>query len=340
MLRMRLTGEDQKRMAKSYTTNPEAYRLYLQGRFWLSKRSEEGFNKSIDFFQQAIAKDPNYALAYSGLADCYSLLATYGDVSPRETYPRAKEAALKALEIDNALAEAHASLAYVKTLFDLDWSGGEREFQRAIALNPSYANAHYWYAGVLQAMGRSEEATAEQKRALELDPLSLSINRDLGAAFYLARQYDQAIEQERKTLELDPNFILAHSYLGLAYVQRSMYKEGIAECEKELVISPSNPYALAELGYAYALAGRRAEAQKVLDQLNQLSKHKYVPAMSRVGIYSGLGEKDKAFEWLEKSYEERSLGLTVNFIQVSPAYDGLRSDPRFTNLLRRMNLQP
>jgi TolB-like protein/Flp pilus assembly protein TadD len=339
-LRMRLTGDEEKRMAKTYTANPEAYRLYLQGRYWWNKRTEEGLNKGIDYFQQAIAKDPTYALAYAGLADSYSILSDYGFVAPNEAYPKAKEAALKALQLDETLAEAHTSLGYVKTVYDWDWSGAEKEFQRAIELNPSYATAHHWHAVALMMMGRSEGAIAEIKRALELDPLSLIINRGLGTVLYAARQYDQAIEQYRKTLELDPNFPLAHSFLGLAYVQRSMYKEGIAECEKELVISPSNTFALTGLGYAYAVAGRRAEAQKVLDKLNELSKQKYVSALDMVRIYAGFGEKDKAFKWLEKAYEDRSIGGGLALIKVDPAYDPLRSDPRFADLLLRMNLQP
>jgi TolB-like protein/Flp pilus assembly protein TadD/predicted Ser/Thr protein kinase len=342
-LRLRLTGDEEKRLAKSYTANPEAYQLYLKGRYWWNKRTEEGFNKGIEYFQQAIEKDPTYALAYSGLADCYSLLSDYGLVAPKEAYPRAKEAALKALQLDETLAEAHASLGYVKTTYDWDWSGAEREFQRAIELNPAHAGAHLWRAVALVDMGRFEEAITEGKRALELDPLSLSINRTVGGVFYNARQYDQAIEQYRKTLELDPNFIWTHTVLGLAYVRKSMYKEGIAECEKELVISPSNTPALTGLGYAYAVSGRRAEAQKVLDQLNELSKQKYVPAVSRVGIYVGLGEKDKAIEWLKKAYEERSIGnslLAFGAVKVNPEYNPLRSDPRFADLLRRMNLQP
>jgi tetratricopeptide (TPR) repeat protein len=272
------------------------------------------------------------------LADCYAVLPIYASVPPKEAYPRAKEAALKALQLDETLAEAHTSLADVAQ-YDWDWSRAERESQRAMELNPSYATAHHFDAIALLTTGRSEEAIAEEKRALELDPLSLIINRTLGQGFYLARQYDQAIEQLRKTLELDPNFILAHSFLGLAYVQKSMYKEGIAEIEKELVISPGNPYALSSLGYAYAVAGRRAEAQKVLDQLNELSKQRYVPALVMVRIYAGLGEKDKAFEWLKKSYEERSIALTAD-IRLDPVYDPLRSDPRWVDLLRRMNLQP
>jgi tetratricopeptide (TPR) repeat protein len=335
-LRMRLTGEDEKRMAKSYTANPEAYQDYLKGSYWLNKSSDEGMHKGIEYFQQAIAKDPAYALAYDGLAQCYSALTPLGFVSPKETFPRAKEAALKALEIDDTLAEAHASLGYIKAEYDWDWSGGEKEFQRAIELKPSYGGAYRDYGIALRQMGRLEESIAEHNRALDLDPISLIINRALGLAFYEARQYDQAIEQERKTLELDPNFIPALDTLGMAYVQKSMYKEGMAEFEKLLAISPGNPLGLSDLGYAYAVAGRRAEAQKVLDQLNEHSRANYVPAMLRARIYAGLGEKDKAIEWLERGYEDRSIPP----VKVDPALDPLHSDPRFADLLRRMNLQP
>jgi eukaryotic-like serine/threonine-protein kinase len=339
-LRLRLTSEDEKRVTKSYTANPEAYQLYLQGRFWWNKRSEEGFNKGIEYFQQAIAKDPSYALAYTGLADSYSGRADYGFIPPNEAFPKAKEAALTALKIDDTLAEAHASLALIKTAYDWDWPGAERESQRAIELNPSYLNAHYWFGMTLMTTGRLEEAIAELKRALELDPLSLIGNRTLGEAFFVARQDDQAIEQERKTLELDPNFIRAHLDVGVAYLEQSKYKEGIAEFEKELVISPSYTEALSWLGYAYAVAGRRAEAQKVLHQLSEFGKQRFVPAPRMARIYAGLGEKDKAIEWLEKGYGERSTGGAFANIKVDPAYDSLRSDPRFADLLRRMNLQP
>ncbi len=338
-LRMRLTGEDEKRMAKSYTTNPEAYQYYLKGRYWWNKRNEDGFNKGREYFQQAIEKDPTYALAYSGLADSYSLLAEYAYAAPKESYPRAREAAQKALEIDDTLAEGHTSLAWVKTIYDWDRSGGEKEFQRAIELNPAYATAHFWHSLALVSMGRSEEAIAEQKRALQLDPLSLIINRVLGFDFYAARHYDQAIEQEKLTLEMDRNFAFVHMNLGQAYLQESMYKEGIAEFEKELVVSPRHPYALSGLGHAYAVAGRRAEAQKMLDQLNAISEQKYVPAISKVGVYVGLGDKEKAFEWLGKAYEDRSIGSSFPTIKMDPIYDPLRSDPRFADLLRRMNLQ-
>jgi tetratricopeptide (TPR) repeat protein len=336
MLRMRLSGVDDKRMAKSYTGNPEAYQDYLKGSYWRWKITDEGYSKGIDYFQQATAKDPTYALAYSGLADCYSGRANGGFVPPREVYPKAKEAALKALELDDTLAEAHTSLAFIKTDYEWDWSGAEKELQRAIELNPGYARAHELYGYLLYRLGRFQEAIAELKRSVELDPLSLLNNRVLGQAFYNARQYDQAIEQFRKTLELDPNFSTVHQVIGQAYLQKSMYKEGIAEIEKELVIFPNRTGALSYLGYGYALEGRRADAQKVLDKLNMVSEQKYVPAVTRAIIYAGLREKDKAFEWLEKGYEDRSIGA----IKVNPVYDSPRSDPRFQELLRRMNLQP
>jgi serine/threonine protein kinase/tetratricopeptide (TPR) repeat protein len=334
-LRLQLTGEEKKRLTKRATGNKEAYQLYLNGRYWLEKRTPEGFSKAIEYFQQAIAKDSSYAPAYSGLADCYSNLPTFAFVPPKEAYPKAKEAALKALEIDDTLAEAHTSLALVKALHDWDWSGGEREFQRAIALNPDYAVAHLWYGWTLGWMGRLDEAIVEAKRAVELDPLSLNINWLLGVVFHFARQYDQAIEQYRKTLDLDANFFVTRTFLGLAYVEKSMFMEAIAELEKAVAISPSN-ISLACLGYGYALGDRRQEAQKVLDQLNEISKEKYVPALHRAIICAGLGEKDMAFEWLEKAYEEHFMIA----VKVNQAFDPLRSDPRFADLLRRMNLQP
>jgi tetratricopeptide (TPR) repeat protein len=275
------------------------------------------------------------------LSDCYSGLAVYGFVPSKGAFPRAKKAAQRALELDDTLAEAHASLAYVEANYDWDWSGAERESQRAISINPGYANAHRVYGQVLRDMGRLEEATAEGKRARELDPLSLVINRSLGTEFYVARQYDQAIDLLRKALELDPNYVPAHLTLGMAYLGKSMYKEGVAEFQKALVIAPGSTGSLDRLGYAYAIEGKSAEALRVLDRLNELSKQKYVPAGYRAMIYVGLGEKDKAFEWLEKSYEERYvIGEGAADIKVDPVFDPLRSDPRFADLLRRMNLQP
>jgi len=338
MLRMRLTGDDEKRMAKTYTANPGAYQDYLKGRYWWGERDEEGFNKGIEYFQQAIAKDPTYALAYSGLADSYALLAVYGFVAPMDAFPKAKDAAQKALSIDDTLGEAHASLAYIKAKYDWDWPGVGKEFERAIELNPTYATAHQWYGETLSMTGRTEQGIAEYKRALELDPLSLVVNREFGGSgYYFAREYDQAIEQLRKTLEIAPNFTWVHLQLGACYLGKSMDRESIAEFEKELTLSPGKPRALAFLGRADGLAGRRAEAQEVLLQLAEIAKQKYVSGMEMAIVYTGLGDKDKTFEWLEKSYADRSINLNEG-LKASPIFDPLRSDPRFADLLRRMNL--
>jgi tetratricopeptide (TPR) repeat protein len=337
-LRLRLTDEEQKRLVRSYTPNAEAYQDYLRGRYFWQKTGL-GLNKGAEYFQQAISKDPRYAQAYDGLADCYIYLAVFGFSSPTEAYPKAKDAALRSLEIDGTLAEAHTSLARIKAEYDWDWSGAEREFQRAIELNPSYATAYQWHGGVLATMGRPEEAMANYRRALELDPLSPIINAALGQAFYYTRQYDQAIEQLQKTLELDPNLDYARGFLALAYIQKSMNEEAIVEFEKQVVTSHGHVWALADLGYAYATAGRGLEAQRMLDQVNQLSRQKFVPADAMAHIYVGRREKGKAFEWLEKGYERHSLGLAGVDLKVDPLWDPLRSDPRFADLLRRMNLQ-
>jgi TolB-like protein/DNA-binding winged helix-turn-helix (wHTH) protein/Tfp pilus assembly protein PilF len=338
-LRMRLTGAEEKRLTKTYTANAEAYQDYLKGRYWLNKQTEEGFRKGVEYFQQAVAKDPAYALAYSGLADCYIFIADFGLAPPKEAYSKAKEAALTALKIDDALAEAHVSLAYVKTDYEWDWSEGEKESRRAIELNPSNALAHEAHADVLWTTGRIDESIQESKRALELDPLSIEYSNDLGAEFFLARRYDQAIEQEGKVLELDPNYLAVFYFRGMCYLKKSMYKEGMAEFEKGVAIGPDDPFALTGLGYGYAVTGRRAEAQKVLDKLNGLSKHGYVSPVWRAKIYSGLRDKDKAFEWLERAYEDRSI-VSVGYLKTNPMFDPLRSDARYADLLRRTNLQP
>ena len=337
-LRLRLTAEEQKRLVKSYTSNPEAYQDYLRGRFFWQKSTDLGLNKGAEYFQQAISKDPGYALAYDGLADSYILLAVYGFSPPQEAYPKAREAALRALELDDTLAEAHTSLARIKAEYDWDWSGAESEFQRAMELNRNYPTAYQMYGLILSTMGRPEEAIAIYKRGLELDPLSPVINGALGEAFYYTRQYDQAIEQLQKTLELDPNLHPARAFLADAYLHKSRSKEATEELEKHLVIAEGRVWALAELGYAYAVAGRRPDALKLLDELNQQSRDKFVPADAMAQIYVGLGEKDKAFEWLEKGYERRSLGLAGVDLKVDPVWDPLRLDPRFADLLRRMNL--
>jgi len=339
VLRMRLTGEQQRRMTKRYTENSEAYQLYLKGRFWWNKRTEEGFTKAIEFFQQAIEKDPTYALAYSGLADVYAVPASWGLVPPEEAYPKARAAALKALDLDESLAEAHTSLAGIKQQYDWDWQGAEREFKRAIELNPGYATAHQWYGQLLLPRGRMDEALAEIKRAQELDPLSLIINLVMGMTLVHARQYDDAIEQYRKAIELDPDWPPARYELGLAYGLKGVYQEAIAEMERALTISPDNVEALHSLGYVYAIAGRKVEALKVLERLIGLSQQKYVPPFSRALIYTGLGDEDQAMQWLERVYEERSPYLSYLGFNEHPVWDPLRGDPRFQDLLRRMGLQ-
>jgi tetratricopeptide (TPR) repeat protein len=243
------------------------------------------------------------------------------------------------VELDDTLAEAHGSLALVKSSYDWDWSGADKEIRRAIELNPGYTDAHRLHAAVLWQTGRLDEAIAEIKLSLEFDPLSINENANLGAAFFLARQYDRAIEQEAKTLELDPNFAPAYYFRGLAYSKKSMYEQGMVEFDRLVAIAPANPGALTGLGYGYAVTGRRADAQKVLDKLNELSKHEYVSPVWRAKIYAGLEEKDRAFEWLEKAYEDRSI-VSVGFIKTNPMFDPLRSDPRYADLLRRTNLQP
>jgi serine/threonine protein kinase/Tfp pilus assembly protein PilF len=337
-LRLRLTGDEEERVVKSYAPNPGAYRDYLKGLYWLNKWSGES-NKGIGYFQQAIVKDPAYALAHSGLADCYNMIGLYSLVPPKEAYPKANAAAHKALELDDALAEAHASLGLIKTFYDWDWPGAEGELQRAIALNPDLAFAHVLRGTLVLSMGRIEEGITEYKRGLELDPFSNVVNRLLAVGYYMARQYDQAIEQSRNTLELDLNTLMSYRTLGGAYLQKSMFKEGMAEFEKMLAIWPDSAQALSLLGHGYAMQGQRAEARQMLARLDELSKHKYVPGVCQARIYTGLGDKDQAFEWLEKSYADRSVG-GLPYITVDPIFDPLRSDLRFADLLRRMNLQP
>ena len=338
-LRIRLSGEDEKRIAKSSTTDTEAYQDYLKGRFWWNKLTPEGMSKGIDYFQKAIAKDPHYALAYSGLADSYSLMNGDYLLPPMEVLPKAKEAALKAVELDDASAEAHASLGIVKHVYDYDWPGAEREYQRAIELNPAYEPAHRRYGLLLMELGRNEEAIAKFKQSQELDPLSVLGYFQLGMEFYFARQYDRTIEQEKKALELAPDYFGPHDYVAAAYLQKSMYQESIAAYEELLETSHDQPRAFSDLGNAYAVAGRTTDARKMLDQLIELSKHRYVRGIELARIYVGLGDKDKAFECLERSYADRSITAFVGF-KVDPRFDPLRSDPRFANLLRRMNLQP
>jgi DNA-binding winged helix-turn-helix (wHTH) protein/TolB-like protein/lipoprotein NlpI len=333
-LAIRLTGDERDLLRKHYTANAEAYQLYLKGRYFLNKSTEEDFRKSIEYFEQALEKDPNYAMAYAGLADSYAQLGNYGLIQMKQSYSKAKVAATRALERDEKLGEAHASLAVILTNYYWDWAEAEKQFKRAIELNPNYAMAHNWYSQYLAFMGRSEQALAEAKRAQEIDPLSLWTNSNIGFVSYLARHYDEAILASHKTLELDPNFAVAHMIIGLSYVQKKMYDEGISELQK----AKANPDSRALLAYAYGLAGKRSEARKILDELGDLSNQKYVSPFPLAVAYAGLGDKERAFEALDKAYVDKSWGMGM--LEVNAVFDPLRPDPRFATLLERLNLTP
>src|SRR3989454_2237709 len=336
-LRLRLTGEEKKRLAKRYTENTEAYQLYLRGRYFWYKRTEEALRKSIEYFNQAIAEDPSYAAAYDGLSDSYALLALRGIIAPREGLLKAKAAARKALEIDDLLGEAHASLAHVR-LHDWDWSGLEEEFKRALELNPGHAIAYHWYSEYLMTVGRADESITIIKRCQETDPLSPVICGTLGFAFFFARKYDQAIEQFRKALELDSNHFLSHYRLGHIYSLKGLHREAIEEAQKSVALSGRSTETLAGLAQAYAAAGISEEMQKVLDELNERSKERYVSPYYVAKIYAALGDKEQALHWLEKGYEERNPDFIE--LKVEPALDVLRTDARFRDLLRRVGLAP
>jgi len=335
-LRLKLSGAEQSRVTKHYTENPEAYQLYLKGRFYLNQRATEALKKSIEYFNQAIEKDPSYALAYAGMAEAYVSLPGYSVASPQDAYPKAKAAAKRALELDEALAEAHTALADVLFRYDWNFPESHREFQRAIELNPNYATAHQWYGHwYLLAMGRFDEAIAEGKRAQELDPLSLIINRDLGSNYLLVRQYDKAIEVLRKTIEMDQSFPNAHWTLSWAYALKGSFPEALAEYRRGQQLD-DNPAQLGYLTHLYAVSGQRDEALKTLDQMKELAKQRYIPAYSFVLAYAGLGEKDQAFAWLERGYQDRDPNMT--YLKIDPFLDNLHSDPRFADLVRRIGL--
>ena len=331
-LRLNLTGEELKRLGKRYTENTEAYQLYLKGRYFADQYSEDGFKKAVDQFHLAIQKDSKYALAYAGLAETY-WVASAQFLQPREAMPKAREAALEALKIDDTLAEAHTSLAAVQAFYDYDIVSSEREFKRALELNPGSASAHQWYAWYLFVLKRPEEALREIRRAQELDPLSLLINGEVGMAYYFARQYDRAIEEDKKAVEMDPNNSFARIGLTRSYIQIRKYEEAIATASKP---EPDDSYLLASLGEAYARSGKTAEAQKVIDKLNELTKQRYVPPYAVAWIYVGLGQKQQALDWLEKSYANRED--TMIWLNSDPSLDDLRSEPRFQDLVRRVGL--
>jgi len=334
-----VTGREQQLLAKRYTENHEAYQLYLQGRYFWNKRTLEALRKSKDYYQRAIDQDPTYALAYVGLAEVFALSGEYDVLPPQESAPRATAAAVRALEIDNDLSEAHATLAYVKWIYDRDFIAAEREFKLAIELNDNYATAHQWYGEYLYSIERHDEAMIEIKKAQTLDPLSLMIKTAVGMAHHMAREYDPAAEQFRQVIEIDANFARAHTRLGLVYVEKKRYAEAVAEIQKGVELSGGNTLAVASLGHAYAVSGNRSEAEKLLNELKQRAKQKYVPSFGIALIYTGFGDKDEAFEWLQKSYDEHDPYL-VFLIKIEPRLDSLRDDPRFADLMQRMNYAP
>ncbi|HXG94811.1 MAG TPA: tetratricopeptide repeat protein [Blastocatellia bacterium] len=325
-LRLKLNVEEERQL--------KAFNLYLKGRNYLNKRTEEGLQQGIEFFKQAIETDPNYAAAYAGLADCYNMLVVYGLSQPKDAFPQAEDAARRALKIDDTLAEAHTSLAFIRHRWTREREEAENEFKLAIKYKPGYAPAHQWYSSYLVALERFDEAVAEARRAQELDPLSFISNAHLGWVLYLAGRYDEAIEHCKKLLDVDPNFFPAHRYLGLAYEQQGKYKEAIVEFQEGVRLS-GNPLMLALLGHAYAASSKRAEAERVLADL-QGQKQRYVSPYTIAAIYAGLGERDEAFKWLERAFDERDIWL-MN-LKVDPVFIPLRSDKRFAELLRRIGL--
>jgi DNA-binding winged helix-turn-helix (wHTH) protein/TolB-like protein/Flp pilus assembly protein TadD len=335
-LLLNLTGEEQRRVARHHTESVEAYEFYLKGRYFLDQRTPEGVKKSILHFQQATEKDSNYALAFAGLAEAYVILAVRADMPPQESSQKAKTAAMRALEIDDANAEAHIALAHVRCWYDWDWSGAESEFKRAIQLSLNNPMATQYYASYLIAMGRHKEAVSEIKQAQRLAPLSLNINVQVARILYFAREYDEAIEQCLKTLDMDPNYGGASLFLGRVYKQKGMYKEALAELEKARDLMRDSPEVLSFIGYTYAVSGRRVEALKKLQELKGRSNQRYVSPYHIAMVYAGLGEQDEAFEWLEKAYEDREGRMTI--LKFAPEFDGLRTDSRYTDLMRRIGL--
>jgi serine/threonine protein kinase/tetratricopeptide (TPR) repeat protein len=334
-LQLKLTGEEKRRLTKRYTHDTEAYHLYLKGRYFWNKRSHDSLERGLEFFKQAIDADASYALAYSGLADSYALLGVA--LPPRDAFPRAIAASLKALEIDDTVAEAHTSFAFARMFFEWDWAGAEGEFKRAIELNPNYATAYQWYGRLLSVLGRHSESIINLQIAQALDPLSLSINTGVGVSYYLAGRYKEAIEHYHKTLEMNSSFTVAHEHLGSALLQVGLYDEAVREFQQAVRIDQNDLGLRASLGHAYAVTGRKDEAEKIISELQEASTLKYVSPYFMVEILAGLERVDEAFEWLERCYTDRAPHMI--FLNVESKLSALRPDPRFDNLLKRMNLK-
>ncbi len=338
-IRIKLTPQDKEHLAATRSINSAAFEDYLKGRYYWGKRSEDSLDKAIHYFQSATEEDPQYALAYAGLADCYGILgaAIVGTIPTSEVAPKAEAAATRAVDLDPMLAETQTALATVEFNYDWKWTAAETGFRRAIQLNPSYATAHQRYSLYLMAMGRTEESLAEMNLARSLDPLSLSVNFSLGWRLYMARQYDQAIAQLLNTIEMDPAYLLAHIVLGQCYEQKGQYGLAIAELQKAASLSPGSPPVMAALAHAYAAAGQRQEALKLLDELKAQSGRRYVSPFYVALVYTGLGDREQALVWLGAAYDDRSNNMI--FLNAVPEFDRLRPEPRFQTLLRRIGLK-
>jgi TolB-like protein/DNA-binding winged helix-turn-helix (wHTH) protein/Tfp pilus assembly protein PilF len=335
-IRTELTPHEEAVLKEVKRIDPDAYEAYLKGRYYWNKRTADGLKRAIGYFNTAIEKDPGYAQAYAGLADSYALAGDweYGVLDPKEGYPRAKEAATKALQIDNTLGEAHVSLAFCLDGFDWNWEGGGNEFRQGLELSPGYATGHHWYAWHLAALGRNDEAVAEMEKARSLDPLSLVIGSDLAEELLIAHRYDEAMKQSQQTIEMDPLFALAHHMLGQVFVQKQRYNEAVVEFQKAMELSPGNTSSASNLAYAYAVSGRRKEADKILNELKNRPEHAASNVLEIALIYVGLDDKDQAMSWLEKAYTDRfNPGALLR-----PGFDPMRSDPRFQDLLKRVGL--
>jgi len=334
-LRVRLSGADTQRLAKNSTENVEAYQLYLKGLYVWNKHTQADLQKSIEYFNQALEKDPNYALAYFGLAACYSVLGN-NYLPPNEAQPKARDYAAKALAIDDTLAEAHTAMGFIKMSYDWDRAGAEKESKRAQALDPNNGVAHQLYGDCLEVIGRFDEAKAERKRSLEIDPLSPAFNGVAGATFHFAGQYSEAIAQLEKAINLETHIYLSYQWLGQAYEQKRQYREAIETFQKGMTQAERHPQLIAALGHAYALAGERDKALKALAELREMAKRRYISPYLSAVVYVGLGDKEQAFTWLDKAYQDRSAPLL--WLKVEPLFDPLRDDPRFQDLLRRIGL--
>jgi TolB-like protein/Tfp pilus assembly protein PilF len=337
-LRLRTTGEEQKKLARRYTANTEAYQLYLKGRFYWNRRTTGQLKKANEYFQQAIEKDPSYALAYAGLAESYALSAYYSVQRPAESCPQTKLAANKAIALDSSLVEPYTALGWVKMSCDWDLRGSEAEFRRALEINPKDLTTRGFYAGYLKAVGKLEESIASVRIGLEADPLNMLQNAVLGRDLYLAGHDDEAMQQLKKTIELDPTFVDAHLALGWVYERRAMYAEAIAELQQALTVGRGDPRFESSLGHAYAVAGQRNEAEASLARLTEFGRQNYVAPYDVAVVYAGLKDTEQTFKQLELALQDRSFWMC--WLKIDPRFDGVRSDPRYADILRRMNLAP